>query len=121
MAKKKRRIKEEPEETYEFNPTEFDEREFILKELFNTKIFFIAIVLAFLSGVIWAFTYSLGEQMWLVGLLICILIIVFMKKMLALLGVRVDMIDGKSMLANYVMYFLLALGITILLVNPPFL
>jgi hypothetical protein len=40
--------------------------------------------------------------------------------LLALFKVRVEMIDGKSMLANYAMYFLLALGITILLINAPF-
>jgi len=120
MAKKRRRIKEEPEETYEFTPTEFDEKEFILKELFNTKVFFAVILLALLSGIVWSFTYTLGESMWLAGLLICMLIIVFMKKLLAVLKVRVEMIDGKSMIANYAMYFLLALGITILLINPPF-
>ncbi|MDN5357407.1 MAG: hypothetical protein AB7D42_04245 [Candidatus Methanomethylophilaceae archaeon] len=120
MAKKKRRIKEEPEETYEFAPTEFDEKEFILKELFNTKVFFAVIFLALLSGIIWSLTYTLGQNMWLVGLLVCVLLIVFMKKLLALFKVRVDMIDSKSMIANYAMYFLLALGITILLINPPF-
>ncbi len=120
MAKKKRRIKEEPEETYEFTPTEFDEKEFILKELFNTKVFFVVILLSMLSGVMWAFTYTLGTHMWPVGLLVCILLIVFMKRLLALFKVRVEMIDGKSMVANYAMYFLLALGITILLINAPF-
>jgi hypothetical protein len=120
MAKKRRRIKEEPEEAYEFTPTRFDEKEFILKELFNTKVFFVVILLSLMSGVLWAFTYTLGTHMWLVGLLVCILLIVFMKKVLALFKVRVEMIDGKSMVANYVMYFLLALGVTILLINPPF-
>ena len=31
MAKKKRRLVEEPKEEYEFTPTEFNERELILK------------------------------------------------------------------------------------------
>ena len=120
MAKKKRRIKEEPKETYEFTPAEFDEREFILKELFNTKLFFFAIALAILSGMVWAFVYTLGENAWILGLIICILVMAGMKKILGLLGVKVEMIQGKAMIGNYVMFFLLATGVAILLINAPF-
>ncbi|HKM14112.1 MAG TPA: hypothetical protein VJY42_04280 [Candidatus Methanomethylophilaceae archaeon] len=120
MAKKKRRIKEEPKETYEFTPAEFDEREFILKELFNTKLFFVAITLAILSGMVWAFVFTLGEHTWIIGLLFCILIMAGMKKIIGLLGIKVEMIQGKAMIANYIMFFLLATGIAILLINAPF-
>ncbi len=120
MAKKKRRIKEEPKENYEFTPAEFDEREFILKELFNTKLFFVAITLAILSGIAWAFFYTLGEHIWIVGLLFCILVMVGMKKIIGLLGIKVEMIQGKAMIGNYIMFFLLATGVAILLINAPF-
>ncbi len=120
MAKKKRRIKEEPKETYEFTPAEFDEREFILKELFNTKLFFVAIVLGILSGMAWAFTYTLGPNLWIAGLLLCILVLVGMKKIVGLLGIKVEMIQGKAMIGNYLMFFLLATGVAILLINAPF-
>ncbi len=120
MAKKKRRIKEEPKETYEFTPVEFDEREFILKELFNTKLFFVAITLGLLSGMAWAFTYTLGEHMWAIGFVLCILIMIGMKKIVGLLGIKVEMIQGKAMIGNYIMFFLLATGIAILLINAPF-
>ncbi len=120
MAKKKRRIKEEPKETYEFTPAEFDEREFILKELFNTKLFFFAIILGIMAGMAWAFVYTLGEFTWVIGLIICVLIMAGMKKIMSLFGIKVEMIQGKTMIGNYLMFFLLATGIAILLINAPF-
>lgn len=121
MAKKKRRIREGPKESYEFTPAEFDEREFILKELFETKVFFIVILFGVLAGVQWALFYRLGNYMWIVGLLVCILLISQMKKILEILGIRVEMMQGKSMAGNYVMFMLLATGVSILLINAPFL
>ena len=120
MAKKKRRIKEEPKETYEFTPAQFDEREFILKELFNTKLFFVAIALGVLAGIIWASFYILDSNYWLVGLLVCVIIMAGMKKIMGLIGVKIEMVQGKAMVANYIMFFLLATGIAILLINAPF-
>ena len=54
MAKKKRRIIEEPEEEYEFTPTEFNEREFILKETYSSRIFFLSMGMAVVIGIIGA-------------------------------------------------------------------
>jgi hypothetical protein len=120
MAKKKRRIKEEPKESYEFTPTEFDEREFILKELFETKVFFVVILFSLLAGVQWAIFYRLGNYLWIIGFLVCILLIVKMKDILRLLGIRMEMMAGKSMAGNYIMFMLLATGLAILLINAPF-
>ena len=52
MAKKKRRIVEEPEEEYEFTPTEFNEREFILKDIYGTKVFAVAMILGLIVGIV---------------------------------------------------------------------
>lgn len=122
MAKKKRRIREEPKESYEFTPTEFDEREFILKELFETRVFFIVIFFGILAGIQWAMFYRIGDGslLWVVGLLVCLLIVAKMRDILSLLGVRMEMMQGKSMAGNYVMFMLLATGISILLINAPF-
>ncbi|HKM09574.1 MAG TPA: hypothetical protein VJX93_03675 [Candidatus Methanomethylophilaceae archaeon] len=123
MAKKKRRIKEEPKETYEFTPTKFDEREFILKELFDTKIFFVVITLSLFSGILWALFYRmdiLGGHSWVIGFLLVILMLAGLKKILAFFRVRVDMIQAKTMIGNYIMFFLLATGVAILLINAPF-
>ncbi len=120
MAKKKRRIREEPKESYEFTPAEFDEREFILKELFETRVFFIIIFFGILAGIQWAIFYSLGDYLWIVGLLVCVAFVAKMKDILTLLGVKMEMMMGKSMAGNYVMFMLLATGISILLINAPF-
>ena len=58
MAKKKRRIVEEPEEEYEFTPTEFNEREFILKDIYGTKVFAVAMILGLIVGIIGAVIIS---------------------------------------------------------------
>ena len=50
MAKKRRLIKEEPEEEYTFNPSDFDEREFLLKGIYSTKVLILAIILAIASS-----------------------------------------------------------------------
>lgn len=123
MAKKKRRIKEEPKETYEFTPTDFNEREFILKELFDTKIFFVVIALGLVSGILWALFYrleALGSYSWIIGFIIVVLILAGLKNILAFFKVRVEMIQSKTMIGNYVMYLLLATGVAILLINAPF-
>ena len=54
MAKKKRRIVEEPEEEYEFTPTEFNEREFILKDIYGSKVVGVAMALGLLVGILGA-------------------------------------------------------------------
>lgn len=121
MAKKKRRIKEEPVETYEFTPTDFDEREFILKELFGTKVFFIVIMFAIPCAIIWALIYGADPAFWPAGLLICIAVAASFKRILPIFRINVEMIDSKMMFANYAMFLILALGVTILLINAPFL
>ncbi len=121
MAKKKRRIKEEPVETYEFTPTDFDERDFILKELFGTKVFFIAIMFALPCAIIWALIYGADSAFWPAGLLICIAVAASFKKIMPIFRINVDMIDSKMMFGNYALFMLLTLGVTILLINAPFL
>ena len=71
MAKKKRRITEKPEEEYEFTPTEFNEREFILKDIYMTKIFLVVMVLAIITGIIGAaVTFNVGNHGWIIATLI---------------------------------------------------
>ncbi len=120
MAKKKRRIKEEPAETYEFKPADFHEREFILRELFGTKVFFVAILLAIPCAIAWALIYGANSAYWSIGLLICIAVAVGFKKILTLFRINPDMLDSKMMFANYAVFLLLSLGVTILLINAPF-
>lgn len=119
MAKKKRRIIEEPEEEYEFTPTEFNEREFILKDLYMTKVFMVVAVLAAIVGVIGAIICNHTGYWWL-ATIVSFAVCFAMPKILAAFRFRVDMLDMKSMLGNYLLFLMLALGVCIILINEPF-
>ena len=120
MAKKKRRIIEQPEEEYEFTPTEFNEREFILKDIYMTKIFLVVMVLGVIIGVVGAVITDLFDMGWVVATLIAFAVCIGLNKILALMKFRMDMVETKSMLGNYLLFLCLALGICILIINEPF-
>ena len=120
MAKKKRRIIEQPEEEYEFTPTEFNEREFILKDIYMTKIFLVVMVLGVIVGVIGAVITDLFDMGWVVATLISFAVCIGLNKILALMKFRMDMVETKSMLGNYLLFLCLALGVCILFINEPF-
>ena len=123
MAKKRRLIKEEPEEEYTFNPSDFDEREFLLKGIYSTQVLILAIILAiavgFLAAVIWN---SLSDKtiVAVVDTLIVFFVCAIMKKLFVTCGIRADLLETKTMLGNYLIYLTLALGACILFINPPF-
>jgi len=117
MAKKRRREEAAPEETYEFRPPEFDEREFLLKDLYGTKVLMIAAALAIVAGIIARF---IGEIHFAVGLLFLFLVIFGFKHILALMKFRVDLMEQKMLIGNYILFLFLSLGIWIILMNPPF-
>lgn len=119
MAKKKRRIVEEPQEEYEFTPTEFNEREFILKDIYMTKVFMVVTVFAIVVGIIGAIICN-HTGMWWLATIISFAVCAALTKILGLLRFRVDMLETKSMLGNYLLFLMLALGICILFSNEPF-
>lgn len=122
MAKKKRMIVEEPAEQYEFTPTEFNEREFILKDIYGTKVFLVTIVLGLIVGIVGGILCSnvKMEYTWLIATAISFLVLGLMKKILTLLGFHPDMLEMKTMVGNYLVYLALGLGVCIMMVNPPF-
>ncbi len=125
MAKKRRLIIEEPEESYEFTPTEFNEREFILKDIYGTKICLIVLVIGVIVGIVggllcgYGFSNGMTGYMWVIATAISFGVMALMPKILGLMGFRTDMIEGKSMIGNYLIYLALALGICIIIANPP--
>ena len=119
MAKKKRRIVEEPQEEYEFTPTEFNEREFILKDIYMTKVFMVVTMFAIVVGIIGAIICN-HTGMWWLATIISFAVCAGLTKILGLLKFRVDMLETKSMLGNYLLFLMLALGICILFSNEPF-
>jgi len=122
MAKKKRRIIEKKEEEYEFVPSEFDEREFILKDIYGTKVLFVITGLAALVGIIGAICYLFisHDIAWVPPTALAFLMVLGMKKLLMILGYRVDLLETKTLLMDYLLFLMLALGICILLINAPF-
>ena len=52
MAKKRRIIEKEVEEEYEFIPPEFDEKEFILKDIYGTKVLMAVALLSIIIGIL---------------------------------------------------------------------
>ncbi len=122
MAKKKRRIVEEPVEEYEFTPTEFNEREFILKDIYGTKVFAVAMVLGFIVGIVGAVIINAMDSSygWIIATVISFAVCAAMKKILQALRFRPEMLEAKSLVGNYLLYLVLALGVCIIGVNPPF-
>ena len=122
MAKKKRRIVEEPEEEYEFTPTEFNEREFILKDIYGTKVFLVAMGLGLIVGILAAIICIHWESSmaWIVATVLSFLVCGVMKKILQLMKFRPEMLEAKVLAGNYLLYLTLALGVCIVLVNSPF-
>ncbi len=121
MAKKKRRIIEEPAEEYEFTPTEFNEREFILKEIYSSKVFAIAMILAIIVGVVGAIlinSYPMETDGWyymsIVATIISFAGMFSIKKIASVAGLHPELLDIKTLAGHYILYLALALGICIL-------
>ena len=124
MAKKRRIIeKKAQEEEYEFVPPEFDEEEFIRKDLYGTKVAFLVVAFSIVIGIL----CSCLEKLFLpektglfLGLLLLFLGVAAIKPFLKLVKFDPDLLERKSMVGNYILYLLLGLGIWILMINPPF-
>ncbi|MCL2333272.1 hypothetical protein [Candidatus Methanoplasma termitum] len=118
MAKKRHRVEEKKEEEYQFIPSEFDEREFILKDIYGTKVLFVITALAIIVGIVGAILYNISPSIgWAPATAIAFLMILGMKKLLILLGYRVDLLETKTLLADYFLFLMLALGVCILGIN----
>jgi hypothetical protein len=113
MAKKRKKSKEED---YEFKAPEFDEEEFVRKELRDAKAILITIAYAVIIAIL---SYLLMfADIWL-SVLLGVLAVVFLRHLYPLLKIDTTTFEIKNWLANAVMYFFTWLAIWILLVNPP--
>ncbi|MDY0293257.1 MAG: hypothetical protein RBQ77_01615 [Candidatus Methanomethylophilaceae archaeon] len=118
MAKKKKRTSDEPKEEYEFVATKFDEKEFILRDIYGTKVLLVVVLMSVVLSVVCALLWS--ADLWYVGVILMILLTAGMKPLLLRMKFRVDMLETKTMLGNYALFLLLTLGLWILFINPPF-
>ena len=122
MAKKRRIIeKKAQEEDYEFVPPEFDEEEFIRKDLYGTRVLFVVVAFAVIIGILCSCVQKAFTDIGLyLGLLLLFLGVAAIKPFLQLVRFDPELLERKTMVGNYILYLLLGLGIWILLVNPPF-
>ena len=121
MAKKKRRIIEEPEEEYEFTPTEFNEREFILKETYSSRIFFLSMGMAVIIGIIGAIIIKVAPMesngfylSSIIATIISFAGLFLIRKIAGALGLHPELIEVKSMTGTYLMYLAMALAVCII-------
>jgi uncharacterized membrane-anchored protein len=116
MARKKR--KDEKEEEYEWVPPEFDEKAFLLKDIVGTKALMITAAMAIVFGII---SFAVGATINnYVGFLAYIAGAIVLNYSYKYLKINRADIDKKTMIGNVALYFLLALGIWIVMMNPPF-
>ncbi|MBQ9689258.1 MAG: hypothetical protein IJV47_01425 [Candidatus Methanomethylophilaceae archaeon] len=124
MAKKKRRIIEEAPEEYEFTPTEFNEREFILKETYSSKVFFLAMGMAIVVGIFTGFLIKVEPletngfyAMSIVATIISFAGMFLIKKVAGKLGLHPELFEVKSLAGTYLMYLAMALAVCIIVVQ----
>ncbi len=116
MAQKKRKEPEVKEE-YSFTPPDFNEREFLEKDIAVTKTVLLSALLAVVFGVVAYFTTSVS---FLIGLLLIVIGAVALRYIFQFLPLNLSSVENKTWIGNGAMFFFLALGIWILLLNPPF-
>lgn len=121
MAKKRRIIEKEAEEEYEFIPPEFDEKEFILKDIYGTKVLIAVALLSIVIGILCSCVQRLFDSfgLWL-GLALLFLTMFCLPKILGFFKLKAEYLEQKTMIGNYILFVLLGLGVWILMVNPPF-
>ncbi|ODS40677.1 MAG: hypothetical protein A7315_02355 [Candidatus Altiarchaeales archaeon WOR_SM1_79] len=115
MAKKRKKEKEE--EGYEFKMPEFDEEEYLRKEVRDAKSLFVTIVYAVGIGII---SFGLTFVDLALAVLVGFIAIVFLRHIYPMIGVDTTLIEKKQWAGNIIMYIFTWLAIWILLSNPPF-
>lgn len=115
MAKKRKKQKEE--ESYEFKMPEFDEEEYLRKEVRETKTLFVTFFYAALIGVI---SFALTGLEPALAAMVGFIGIVFLRHIYPLIGVNTALLEKKQWGTNIIFYIFTWLLIWIILTNPPF-
>ena len=116
MAKKRK--KEKPEkEGFEYKPPEFDEQEYLKKEVRDTKALLVTIAYAALIGIA---SYGVMFTEVALAALLGIIAVVFLRHIYPLVGVDTSAIEKKQWAGNIIMYLFTWLAVWVLLTNPPF-
>ena len=117
MAQKKRKEEEKKDLQYEFVPPDFDEKDFLEKDIRATKITMLSFVWGLIFGIAAGFTNPISP---LVGLLLLFIGIYLLKFFYQMFKINTAELDKKAWLGNIAMFFFLFLGTWIMMLNPPF-
>ena len=120
MAKKRKKGKKE-EEKYEFTPPEFDEKEFIKKELRDTRTAIWTIGYAIILGIVAGVVSGLGKSYVGLSILIALVGIIFMNYFYSIVHVDVKQFTRRNWVGNIGTFFFTFLAIWVLMINVPFL
>ncbi len=117
MAKKR---KKEEKEEYEFKPPTFDEKEFLQKELRDTRTVLFTIGYGALAGLIAGLISDFNQDLVFIGLIIVIAGLVSLKYFYSVIKVDTSQFQKKNWAGNVVWFFFTFLAIWVLLFNFPF-
>lgn len=120
MAKKRKKDKAEEDEEYEFTPPDFDEKEFLKRELKDTKAALVSIGVAALFGVLAGTLGRLDSSIVLPALLLGVAGILLLKYIYQLLKVDISHFQKKNWVGIAGTFFFTFLAITVLTINVPF-
>ena len=113
----KKEAHKKPEETFEWTPPDFNEREFLEKDIMGTKVLMVTALISILCGIV---AFATQTVYWAIGLVVILAGMVLLKYIYPLFKIDLKSIEKKGWAGNLFMFFLLALGVWIMLLNPPF-
>lgn len=119
MAKKRKKEPAEKQE-YEFRPPDFDEKEFLQKEIKDTKTAFATILLGGLFGLIAGVLSMISSSTVGVGFLLGVAGMFSLRYLYPALRIDTSAFAKKNWLGNAGTFFLTFLAIWVLLLNMPF-
>lgn len=119
MAKKRKKEKEVKEE-YEFVPPDFDEREFLLKELKDTRTVLFTVGYAVIFGVVAGLISNFDEELALIGLALVLGGLLSLKYFYPLVKIDISGFQKKNWAGNVAWFFFTFLAMWVLTFNYPF-
>jgi hypothetical protein len=121
MAQKKKKepqkSQEKKEEKFEWTPPDFDEREFLTKDMKGTRTLLVTALFSTIAGIV---AFLLTDTSWYLGLAVIIGLVAALRFIYPLFRIDIKAIEKKAWAGNIAMFLLLSLGIWVVLMNPPF-
>ena len=119
MAKKRKKEKVKKEEEYEFRPPEFDEKEFIEKELRDTRTVLLTVGYAALFGILATVIAHLSNSLIGISFLLVFVGIYSLKYFYPIVRVKTSEFQKKNWAGNVAWFFLTFLAVWVLTFNYP--